>query len=505
MKRRPIAILGAIIAILMLITEPFSQAAANIAMCERVDVGKASIPRFSSFAESQRVMQVWWEMTQGFQLAAYQGLYDTHKNTSVLMEPHINCATGNCTFSQPTSLQTLSMCYSCRDVTNKVVFNRNATADDTSTIVGYSNFSVGSNNGRSMAPIATNYTTPLTMLLQPWTASWPEGKWFQTSIADFQGIATSFKDPKCDPGPQCEVDYLGFDCALRPCVQSFSSSVVNGKYTETLLKTEYMHVSYSNTFVVAVEEAFVNGTWTKCTSSNENSTTHNTPVEQPFKIYPNGTRDGPETVENLWYPPECVYAIGSGDHWALRRFLNDIFSKGALSWGYDGHAIQGDPWLKSLFNTGAPSMDIVNRFAENLANSLGAYIRTNGISKSYELDGDKYKEVPYPAALIQAAGDMKHLEACIQARWRFLSFLGVLFVLEIVFFVAVLWVDHRSRLWQADWKAATLPMMFQALQDRPKGSGDTMERDNFYTEARALRVRLVEGEKGWVFASGRDK
>lgn len=486
----------------MLITEPFSQAAVTTVMCQRVDTGVASIPRANAFGDSSRAASQTYELSRGNQLAVLRGLYDNFKNTSVLMQPDVTCPSGNCTFPQPVSMQTISMCHSCLDVTSKLSLPT-ANMSDTSSIEGYdrANFTINNYPSRLGSVMATNITGG-------GGGHFPDGPWSYTDIVSFQGIASIYNDTACvlGTGTGCNKTFLGFDCALRPCVRTYSSSMTSGKYNETETKVQYLHLTPNRDFELALNETFINGTWEKCTSATKKSDTHKAEVYLPYQLLPNGTADNPATV---WYPDDCVYGMPFSEYLGLYQFLYPLFTQGVLQVGTSGSAITGDAWLKTLWNDGASSMDVVNQFAGNLANSMSVYMRSNGLKFTYRglVPGDDSYDTRenLPLAAFKITGDMQHLEPCIKARWRFLSFLAVLFVLEIVFFLAVLWVDHRSRLWHSDWKSATLPMMFQALQDKPRDSRIGTERDKYYTEAQSLRVRLVEGEKGWVFASGRDK
>lgn len=486
----------------MLITEPFSQAAVTTVMCERVDVGVASIARANSFGTAVRVGSQLYELSSGNQLAVLQGFYDSYKNTSQLMQPDITCTSGNCTFPQPVSMQTISMCHSCRDVSSKLRMST-SNGSDSSSIEGYerANFTINNSSSPRMGTVlATNISG---------YGQWSDGPWLFTDIVNFQGIASVYNDTACTLKPNstgCNRSFFGFDCALRPCVRTYSSSMTGGKYSETEINVQYLHMTPNRDFELAVNETFINGTWKKCTSEKNRTDTHTSEIYLPYKLTADGVADNPATV---WYPDDCVYGIGFGDYVGLYQYMYPLFSQGQLVWSISSVAVTGDAWLKKLWNDGAPSLEIVNKFAGNIANSLSAYMRNNGLKQEYRGlvpgDGNYNDIVNTPPDRLKVTGDMQHLEPCIKARWRFLSFLAVLFVLEIAFFLAVLWVDHRSRMWHADWKSATLPMMFQALQNKPRDSGVGMERGKYYTEAQSLRVRLVEGEKGWVFASGRDK
>lgn len=509
--------MGALLVLALVAAEPFSQASVMVAMCGRVHENAAWIPRASMFTGSQTLERGSVMMNSTFQLAAYQALYDDYRSTPELMQPLVNCPTGNCTFPQPVSIQTLSMCHSCRDITDKISGLpsdlNNPPEDMTLSIKGYTE----SFQARTLLPLVTNCSSSgvLGQSEDPDAigARWPDGVWNDTSLVSFQGVAGLLKNTSCNFGDRnrksdCVMKgYLGFDCGFRPCVKSYSSKMLNGKYTETEVDRKFLHRAPNDDFQLVLDETFINGTWTKCTSEDHWTPTHNATVGRlpPVKL----------GEESLYYPPSCVYSVSQADFYALVQFLQDglFVPKAQLDWAatQDGAVeVFGQAWQAKLWNHGSASMDVTNRFAEGLANVLGNYIRANGATFYQTKDigpdfNNRFNTTIFPADWTRALGDAHYDEACIQVRWRYMAYPATLFLLVLVFFVAVVWDDYKSKSWGADWKLATLPMLFPALRNRPASVGSKMQSKSYYTEAQPLQVKLVNGDDGWAFTSGRDE
>lgn len=502
--------MGALLVLALVATEPFSQAGVQATMCPRVNASTAWIPRSSVFEGSQALERGSVMLNSTFQLAAYQGLYDDYQAANDLMQPFVVCPSGNCTFPQPISIQTLTMCYSCRDTSDKIYKTTPDGWDDRRdglvlTMKGYSEVFVSG----QLLSVVTNFTANDIFgqyVFENSTSSrWPDNGWNDTSMVNFQGIAGHLENTTCKLD-DCKVGkYLGFDCGFRPCVKSLSSKMVNGKYSETEVDRHYLP-RVANEFRMALNETFINGTWTKCTPENDWTPTHSATA---YVWTPTGDQ------KLLYYTPNCIYSVTQEDYTALTQFLSGLFvldELKQLQWAAtqdNSVEVYGQAWQAKLWNKGQPSMDVVNRFAEGMANVIGNYMRTNGRkyyqARDYTLEPGHYNTTIFPVDWTRALGDAHYSEACIRVRWRYLAYPATLFILVFAFFVAVVWDDYTSKSWGADWKLATLPMQFPALRNRPSSMvSSKMHSKSYFQEASQMQVKLVNGDEGWMFTSGRE-
>ncbi len=180
-----LAAFGAAIALLALITEPFSQAAVAIGTCERVMPGEASIPRFNNYAIAQSNANI-ASLTTAMQLAVYTGLYTRPTNSSESIRSTVVCPTGNCTFpvQNGASFDTLTICHTCRDVTNKLAMSnttsgkRGAQEASEYILTGYpGNLSLATDKGPDFNGKMFTFGTSNGVYGSDRANLWPTGGW----------------------------------------------------------------------------------------------------------------------------------------------------------------------------------------------------------------------------------------------------------------------------------------------------------------------------------------
>lgn len=115
-KGRHISSLGALIAILILFLEPFSQQIVTFPICVQVhDRNNATIPRTNYFQEEGTFTRgatnnIPWNLRN----AINEGMFATNK-----LQLNVSCGTGNCTF--PSRYSSLAFCSKCEDVSHKLI------------------------------------------------------------------------------------------------------------------------------------------------------------------------------------------------------------------------------------------------------------------------------------------------------------------------------------------------------------------------------------------------
>lgn len=505
-----IAGFGALIALVTLVTEPFSQASVSIGLCQRVQLGTAMIPRHNNYIESLHTGAGSADPSMSMQLAVLTGLYSPPANSSQSISSSVTCPTGNCTFSQDEeiSFTTLSMCHSCKDITDRLVGEKGKHSTGSGPIWSYSlpgydhKLSLpnpqSANEGSGFTGKLFAFNTTQGFYTDSDTQIWADGSWNSTAALGIQGLTFRAKDGQCPATGECALAPFAFDCGLRPCAQSFSAKVENGKYVEKELSRSYLHAVPSIFFQTTVKSALINGNWTSCTATQQ-KTANNTVLviaaaAQTMLLEGND----PSELPGEWYPPECVYHLGSGSAMALAQYIGPLFSAAGLQ--MEGPEVYGgEAWLQMLYNSGKITFSDVDEFMNGIALSVGAEMRRNGNS-TMQTGEDKT-----PTKISEkVTGDMFHTEPCIKVKWRFLSFLAVLLAIEIIFFVAVVIINHRSPQWRENWKSSALPLLFQAVDEKEldfyedRSSFEKFE-GNLGKRAKSALVRLVEEDGEWRF------
>jgi hypothetical protein len=328
-----------------------------------------------------------------------------------------------------------------------------------------------------------SYGLPGLSLTQPF----PDGPWNRTSVAAFQGLALNKKNQSCISG-YCETIPFAFDCSLRACVKIFAANVSNSIYHEEELSREYLHmVPQIFDYQLAVNRTFFNNTWKNCEGARKRSKTHTVEV-----ILPEAQNIGfDDPLPSLWYPPECTYYMAQQTGSSMAQYMGSLFRSSQLQ-TYPGGVLLGDSWLKSLWGMGSVNMNSVDIFAEGLATSVGAQIRRNGDPPNSASD------IPLDI-WTSVHGQVLYMESCIRVRWKYLSFLAILLAAELLFFTAVIIVNYRSH-WNRDWKASTLPLLFQHIQvQEPVDKDDRPVEDEeaLNTAAKIVKATFSQVDGRW--------
>lgn len=513
--------MGAALGVITLITDPFSQACVTVGSCQRSQPNVASISRFNNYSVAFHSPggAGEYDLTTSMQLAVLTGLYSPPANSSQSMQSAVSCPTGNCTFTeeQGIAFDSLTMCSSCTDVTKKVVLKTEMDPSSKQSlpsmyvIDGYDDGSLS-----LPAPGSHNFSGQMVVFSSvpgvhgdDKNTQWPLDGWSSTSIMNTRGIALAQDPSKCHPDGQCDYAPQAFDCALRPCVKSFSAKVHNGVYAEKEHATKYLHaVPDALLFQGVADRALFNRTWKPCVSSKDRTPTNNITVYQPLTQSDDKPSDtiSPDKLPRVYYPQECVYHVGTGPSSGLPYYIGSILDKGTIQLLVGPGQVDGDVWLKTLWNGGRMSFGDVERFMNGLATSVGAEMRRNPVPNTGLVLHDANN------GTAQAVGDAFYTETCIIVRWRYLSFLALLLAVELVYFGLVMYYSYRNPWWCENWKSSALPLLAQAIYDKDGhemtspyghkrassgGSNIILEDIDPATLARDVEVRLVEDQGQW--------
>ncbi|OAR01156.1 hypothetical protein LLEC1_06483 [Akanthomyces lecanii] len=509
----PLAAFGALLTLLTLLIDPFSQASVFVDSCTHKVYIHNLIPLTANYSISGgRPGAGYQYLDSGMEIAINVGLGQPPANSSDSIKSFVGCPTGNCTVSVSETgiFSTLTMCHKCLDVSNDIerhnltfttppdgvgtytkpaVYdnytyqygNRSSPSVFHQLIVGTGSSGPWKDNTTSAVP---GFPLPFNITASsPWTTSnnaaqyrgrlWPEkNESKNTAIASLQGIGLVL-DTQCNQLlSQCESHVLAFDCALQPCIKAFNASVSSGVYREDEIDRWYLHKSNEiSAYEAALNQTYINGTLRDCAPSNRPSPSH------PMAISNGAEYNFDKTY--LWYPAECYHYMLQTSVMGIAQYLVPLVQKAQI--GQDSSVV-GDAWLKQFWNDGKLDMDRVETLLNGLALSMGAQMRKMSGRTGY-LNGRIYNDTTH------VPGYSVALRPCIRVRWKFLSYPATLLMAELAFFVAVVIMNWRSS-WTGEWKSSSLPLILH------NGRVQTMGEKDLREEAGHFQGRLMQEHDG---------
>jgi hypothetical protein len=399
-------------------------------------------------------------------------------------EAHVDftCPSGNCTF--PTNYTTMGFCNSCSDISNKVKVIR-------------------ASNGTY-----TNYSLPvldLTQELAVETGSFA----IRTLNEDFKAlsfysIAAWSKDGSNQSCIEANNTWAcrGFGaavCTLSPCVQILTATIELNRLNE----------------VAIVSEA---GVWAEPDEGSVRRTIDMSCVNGAEKDILQ--RDGYHFNESTaWLafnvssitPPndiyvrirrQCVYEYYQLHLYTLHIFMDEHFNGVVVSGCPDGlqtpHASSGPTALLEIFDNGTVSFDSYKAVFDRMANALGVFSRQHA--------NDVAVDPRYKGFAKQVFGDVYITETCVEIRWQWLVFPGVLCLLAILFFVGMVtetrWKINDEGGWH-DYKTDVLPLLFHGLERNTLDEHQigVTSSSRLSAKARQLNVRFEKADGTWKFVT----
>ncbi|KAL1644183.1 hypothetical protein SLS58_004463 [Diplodia intermedia] len=329
MNRNFLAGLGAVITIVAMAIDPFSQQILQYYTCLRPLHGAiTSIPRTNGYTSNafQTGADV-HEMDPQMSITIYTGLLNPPANSSSSIS--ISCPTGNCTYPSDngTTFSTLAVSHSCEDISNLV-----------------SRQNLSTESGRNYV----NLTTPAGAQLQV-----PDG--FYSRVAHIIPLWAQDEDElfafetlmiQADERP------FAFNCSLFPVIHNYGAKFKDSVYNETLLTSMRTDLN-----TVSVDSAGF------------------------------ASSLGYNTSNLVWYTADCVWSMEYSGANAIELFLRSLFlgdgfGENLTNPWHNVSLISGQPWMKLLYRDGTANMSSVNQYMNGLALSMSAAIRQYGDDSS---------------------------------------------------------------------------------------------------------------------------
>lgn len=538
----PISSIGAFLALVVLVIDPFTQQIIQYYACSVPLLGaQATIPRTNEYLQSSATI------SPELQAAIKEGVISP--NTLMNLE----CTTGNCTFEH--EYTTVGYCSSCMDVTNDLITRSTYVISNYTNIVANATGGITPNTnnsdfvetaflGNTNTSVTTFLPSGLSVSTYPGTkanlmamqAQPPDGSHDSPRVEIILGRQYQLLDPVtgkpptgCDLGTTKDSWYCkGYgaaSCSLYPCVHTYTSTVEAGKLREVSVSTS-------------------NGRWGHAvTPPKDSAPTNNFTLLDPSQVYapylamidtnclsPKERRDlghagytfdadSKWLAYNLTFDPQhqnvsnattahnissnaafpqsmlangCMYII---DNWFIailwENYLADFFNGTVVGdTGNDNFGeileLAGPQVLQTIYNYGNVSFDRVDEIFQNISKSITTFFREDTTS-NYSTP---------------AKGLVMHDQTCLSVRWSWMAFPAILVLLTLIFFIAMTIATRPVGSRAPVWKSSPLPLLFHGFE-RPisplRGGGSPNGRedlDDMENLARAIIVRLEHTEKG---------
>ncbi|KAK8096014.1 hypothetical protein PG999_014036 [Apiospora kogelbergensis] len=400
-RMHPVASLGAALAILVLVLDPFTQQLLHYCDCKQASTeANATLPRSTMYSEVGSYT-VAFSLPPAAPVLSFidQGLY----NPTDVKTPFV-CATGNCTFDQLFS--TLGFCATCEDMSSKLTFT-NVTVTIQTDQTFWVNTTLPSGVYAAAQPSFHMFDSWFVMNL---TDEWIEV--IQASQA-FPGAGANWRKDHhyvMKMRPHSQYGYpditgctdwgcVGFGgagaarCKIDPCVKTYRADIENGHLQEELVRSQKMFRGHSQdgniTFLAAdltcarleavsrlqgagfrVGKDDVVIPWNVRVNASDGKASIPTHVGDPD---PNIEIPGPLLNETDLpldiIPADCIYSMGSDAVYSIQEYLA-IYLNGNI-----GHS-NGPPQIRAIFNDSYASFSSINRTFNSIAEGITQRIRS---------------------------------------------------------------------------------------------------------------------------------
>jgi hypothetical protein len=454
-----LVILGAVVSVLALAIDPFSQQVVRYYNCMQPIHGTiATVPRTNAYSRAGAHVHAQQVTLDNPMVAAlYQGLVNPPKNASFIIP--FSCETGNCTFpsDRGASYSSIGMCHSCRDI-NSTVFN-SSTSDKSGWLW---NTTSGAQIGMSVllntvlpryggeGDNDTELLTFDTLMIQEFYSGVTRGRW-----------------------------PWAVRCGLYPCVKTYAANISRFVLDEIVMETQPLERNWKEGgFILATDDTLRDGVWTKCTPSDQ--PTADNQVIVPF---PTSGNTVPKNFTNKYYSEDCVWSFSYVALNGMSPYLASMFS-GRVDSNYAlwGNA-QGDQWLVNLGHNGTANLSTAESVMEGLSSAITATMRQGGPN----------------GTSAYAQGVAYASQTCVGARWAWLALPGALLVCAITFLaITIVQTSASQQVWRLPWKSSALALVMHSFDDETRHRIGYVDRlEEMREAARHMRTQLVPTEKGW--------
>lgn len=516
-----ISSLGALITILVLLVDPFSQQIIKTYECERRVIGEyGNIARTNSYTEAGKHSGA-GEATIPLSVrgAVNNGMFASRKP-----DVEFVCRTGNCSFTE--EYATLAFCSSCMDVTDELKFVQYDGYDDIfNQTTPYTNVSLTIDDRR-------------TLTLSRGGSAMSRG--YLGLVSHFDSELNMIRWDGLMATPEQNQTIKGYRCRLYPCIKTFKAYVRTGRIAEEEVEASG---DVFSSVITRTNRALRVAADLKCLDDpRQADVLHKLGYEfnettrwLPYNVsWTNGTMEHPVLEPSMYYnpcerapanqhadlcngnktstkaleviPAHCIYNIGQITTTSLSDNLFSQMFTGYIrnSWTYGYAGYEGTEALTALYNGGSGNGTLkdVEGMLKNMTDGLTTYMRqADSAVESY-----------------RALGDMYNYTSCIEVRWAWLSYAAMIVGSLLIFFIWMVvyarrdqsrlrrqWKDEDSVPLIHDFKSSALDFLFHGMDAETlrhmANMGATNQTGELEKRAEKVMVALIATEQGWKLSS----
>ncbi|KAJ9616769.1 hypothetical protein H2200_000488 [Cladophialophora chaetospira] len=375
-----LAFLGALVTIVALAIDPFSQQVIKYTFCRQpVSNLGASVTVANNYTQAVGPLDL--QMAS----AAYVGILNPAANASAAIS--FTCNTGNCTFSngQNTNKAThesLAMCGECKDISKS--FNKKHLDESGAEYGGYPiNYYSLPNPREAITPYhGDNDSAPTIMDVMESAINGADGDFRHVYVDNLAVVscvpaddaesivwfdAIMFTDCSCpdpsnsssEPITNCKCEPFAARCDIFPCIKTYWAEATNFVLNEIELSRRRINIG--GTFT---EKLLRYGEWLTCSNSTKPTSDHIVPV---WSTRPDG--NGGFTGAYTYVQQECTWSYSEEAAAVLGAFL---------TWNGNLGGSTQLPWLEKVYNSGNATIETLQTQVDGFANTLTGVVRQYG-------------------------------------------------------------------------------------------------------------------------------
>lgn len=490
LKGKDLAVIGAILTVVAMAIDPFTQQIVQFYSCSRMVGGeRATVPYSNNYTAGYLGRPTGTpELDSQMQSAMYAGLLDPPVNTSAALS--FSCRSGNCTFpSTENGAVFMSLAFQSRcvdisgDIHNSVNVTNSTNGDDDEI------FTTITTNA-SLPDYGIYLTNESAYVMQSgniYSSDWPSS--FLNKIAFLMS-------PLDDSPPQA------FECEFYPTVNTYSANVTNGVLLEQVLDSQRMDVwsvPWGTHTLLLMNRTIRAGQWHECSGADDRSDEHDFPVVW----WPTPPGPAPGTTYSMddltnksstssaawnytkWWPQDCVYSIPYAPTTGLSAALAGFLGNETLFFDAWTQRAQGNLWSVNLWQNGSATLDSVRGAMDGLARSVTARWRQG--------DG------PVSDNVGPAVGAVWESQTCVRVNWPWIALPAALLLLTAVFvLLTVARTGSVAARGGSVWKSSVLAVLFNGMDEKTRlASGPAASLAEMRVAAGTTAVRLRDTGDGF--------
>lgn len=491
LKGRGLAVFGALLMIVAMAADPFTQQIVQYYSCSTIVDGEiSSIPFSNNYTDGTMGRPSGNPaLDSQMQSAVYVGLLDPPANVSGSIT--FDCRTGNCTFPSTgdgATFMSLSMHAQCTDISSNISYSINKTRYDNDDSNVTTTYEFATLEGYDMS--LKNGSAYVMQTGVIYADGWPSK--FMTKFA-FLMVNTSHAI-----STGLNTSTQAFECEFFPAVTTYGANITNAILVEHVLEIQPMDVwavSFGTHSLLTVNKTIRGGEWHECQSATSPSEENNLPiVDLPMAPGPfDGSGASMEELTNkssetsvyanwtVWWPQDCVYWLPYVSTQSLSANLAQFLGNETLFLDpWTGRAT-GDLWSINLWNNGSATLDSVQNAMRGLADSMTARWRM----------GDSISNTVGPAR-----GTVWENQTCVHVNWSWITLPAALLLLTTVFLLLTIIQTNVNK--GLVWKSSMLAVFFNGLSEETRNSLGTMVSLREMTAAAdATTIQLRETSGGY--------